>query len=39
MTFRFCQLYILGECYGRIIHTEPLYQKKQAQIEQLKQGL
>ena len=26
MTFRYCQLYILGGCYGRVVHTVPLFQ-------------
>ena len=26
MTNRFCQLYVLSGCYGRTIHTEPLFE-------------
>ena len=39
MMFRFSQLYTLCGCYGRVIHTKPVYETKQIHIEHLKQGL
>ena len=39
MTFRYCQLYVLGGCYGRVVRTQSLFEQKQLHIEQLKTGL
>ena len=26
MTFRYCQLFTLGGCYGRVVKTDPLFE-------------
>lgn len=39
MTFRFCQLFILAGCYGRVIRTQPLFEEKMDHLELLKNSL
>jgi len=39
MTFRFCQLFILSGCYGRVVQTQPLFQEKLEHLSTLRHAL
>ena len=39
LTFRYCQLFILAGCYGQIVRTQTLQERKQVHIDCLKQNL
>ena len=39
MTFRYCQLFILAGCYGRVVRTEPLFTEKESCLSTLKHSL
>ena len=39
MTFRYCQLFTLGGCYGRVVNSNPLFEQKKGYLSIMKQGL
>lgn len=39
MTFRYCQLYILGGCYGRVVRSQPLFEQKKSHLSYFRRSL
>ena len=39
LTYQYSELFVLAGCYGRVVRTKPLYEKKMSNLETLKQSL